>query len=169
MKKRLLITLLLIVPLWLRAQTVSGTVTDAATGETLMGATILDEITGKGTITNAYGRYTLTLHTDTAYLRVSYIGYRQQHFPVSLRSNLELGVGLVPSVELDEVTITAERVNSPRTSQMSAVELPIEHLKMVPVMFGESDVLKTLQLLPGVQSGTEGTSGIYVRGSPPKG
>ena len=167
MKKRLLITLLLVVPLWLRAQTVSGTVTDAATGETLMGATILDEITGKGTITNAYGRYTLTLHADTAYLRVSYIGYRQQHFPVSLRSNLELGVGLVPSVELDEVTVTAERVNSPRTSQMSAVELPIEHLKMVPVMFGESDVLKTLQLLPGVQSGTEGTSGIYVRGGGP--
>ncbi|MBR6440530.1 MAG: carboxypeptidase-like regulatory domain-containing protein [Bacteroidales bacterium] len=58
MKGRLLILLLLIAPLWLQAQTVSGTVTDAATGETLMGATILDEITGKGTITNAYGRYT---------------------------------------------------------------------------------------------------------------
>lgn len=148
--------------LW--AQTVSGTITDATSGETLMGATVLDEASGKGTITNAYGRYTLTLPNDSARLRISYIGYQTEHHNVSLRGNRQLNVQLTPSVELDEVTITAKRINSPQVSQMSAIEVPVEQLKMVPVIFGETDVLKAIQLLPGVQSGTEGMSGIYVRG-----
>ena len=146
------------------AQTVSGTVTDAASGETLIGATVLDELTGKGTVTNAQGRYTLTLPGDSAYLRFSYIGYRPQHQNMSLKGNRQLNVELDPSVVLEEVSITAERINSPTTSQMSAIEVPVEKLKMVPVIFGETDVLKAIQLLPGVQSGTEGMSGMYVRG-----
>ena len=159
--------LILLLPLSLVAQTVSGTITDASTGETLIGATILDEQSGKGTVSNAYGRYTLTIRSDSVYLRFSYIGYRTEYRTLSLRENIQLNIALHPSVELDEVTITADRVNSPKTSQMSAVEIPVEHLKMVPVIFGEADILKTLQLLPGVQSGTEGTSGIYVRGGGP--
>ena len=166
MRKTLLL-LLTLLPLDLTAQTVSGTVTDAATGETLIGATILDEGTGKGTISNAYGRYTLTLLCDSVHLRFSYIGYRTEYHTLPLDGNKQLNIALYPSVELDEVTVTAERINSPKTSQMSAVEIPIEHLKMVPVIFGETDVLKAIQLLPGVQSGTEGMSGIYVRGGGP--
>ncbi len=165
--RRHILLLLLLLPTLLRAQTVSGTVTDAASGETLIGATILDEQSGKGTVTNAYGRYTLTLPGDSAYLRISYIGYRTIHQTMSLRGNRQLNIQLTPSVELEEVTITADRINSPKMSQMSAIEMPVEKLKMVPVIFGETDVLKAIQLLPGVQSGTEGMSGIYVRGGGP--
>ena len=167
MKRLLLISVALLLSIPTVAQTVSGTVTDASTGETLIGATILDEQSGKGTVTNAYGRYTLTLSGDSAHLRISYIGYRTLHQAMSLRGNRQLNVQLTPSVELEEVSITAERINSPKVSQMSAIEVPVEKLKMVPVIFGETDVLKAIQLLPGVQSGTEGMSGIYVRGGGP--
>lgn len=164
MAKRLVSILLLLAFGNVWAQTVSGTVTDISSGETLIGATVLDESSGKGTVTNAQGRYTLTLPDDSARLRISYIGYRTEQRNMSLRGNRQLNIALSPSVELDEVTITAERINSPQVSQMSAIEVPVEQLKMVPVIFGETDVLKAIQLLPGVQSGTEGMSGIYVRG-----
>ena len=151
-----------------RAQTVSGTVTDATTGETLIGATVLDPASGKGTVTNAYGRYTLTLKgTSSVELRISYVGYTPQTHTVDLSSNQQLNVALHASVQLQEVEIVADRINSPKMSQMSAIEVPVEQIKLVPVIFGETDVLKAIQLLPGVQSGTEGMSGIYVRGGGP--
>ena len=159
--------LLLAQPLLASAQTVSGTVTDRKTGETLIGATVLDMASGKGTVTNAYGRFTLTLKTTAADLKVSYIGYQPQNHHVVLTGDAKLNVALDPALELDEVVITAERMSSPKVSQMSAVEVPVEQIKLVPVIFGETDVLKAIQLLPGVQSGTEGTSGIYVRGGGP--
>ena len=165
--KRILILLLAMLPTGLFAQTVSGTITDAKTGETLIGATILDEGSGKGTVSNAYGRYSLTLHADSVHLRISYIGYQTQHHTLKMRGDRQLNIVLMPAVELDEVTITAERVGSPKISQMSAIQLPTEQLKLVPVIFGETDVLKAIQLLPGVQSGTEGMNGIYVRGGGP--
>ena len=169
MKVRLtILTLLLAMAGALAAQTVSGTVTDAATGETLIGATVLDTVSGKGTVTNAYGRYTLTLKGSTsAGLRISYVGYTPQHHTVDLSQNRQLNVALHGLVQLQEVEIVAERVGSPRMSQMSAIEVPVEQIKLVPVIFGETDVLKAIQLLPGVQSGTEGMSGIYVRGGGP--
>ena len=154
-------------PLALAAQTVSGTITDSITGETLIGATILDVSSGKGTVTNAYGRYSITLKEHRVTLRISYIGYRPQTHVVDLYADRQLNIRLQPSVELEEVTITADRVGSPKVSQMSAVEVPVEQIKLVPVIFGETDVLKAIQLLPGVQSGTEGMSGIYVRGGGP--
>lgn len=154
-------------PLWAAGQTVDGTVSDARTGETLIGATVLETATGKGTVTNAYGRFTLTPGVGHATLKVSYIGYAPQTFEVELAGDRTLEVRLEPSVDLQEVTITAERAGMPTVSQMSAIEVPVEQIKMVPVLFGEADVLKAIQLLPGVQSGMEGTSGIYVRGGGP--
>lgn len=166
--KRLLVILLLLLPFGVGAQTVSGTVTDAATGETLIGATVLDEASGKGTVTNAYGRYTLTLKgADRVALRYSYVGYEAQRHEVSIADGRQLNVALQPAVELQEVSIVADRINSPKVSQMSAIEVPVEQLKLVPVIFGETDVLKAIQLLPGVQSGSEGMSGMYVRGGGP--
>lgn len=149
------------------AQTVSGTVTDARTGETLIGATILETATGRGTVSNAHGRYSLTPGVASAQLRISYTGYTAQQHTLDLSSDASLNIRLEPAVELDEVTVTAERISSPQTSQMSAIEVPVEQIRLVPVLFGEADVLKAIQLLPGVQSGTEGTSGIYVRGGGP--
>ena len=165
--KRLFITLLLMPVLMATAQTVSGTVTDSLTGETLIGATVLDVGSGKGTVTNAYGRYSLTLKGDSATLRISYIGYRPQEHRIAIGGNCQLSVRLQPALELHEVRVTADRVSSPKVSQMSAIEVPAEQIRLVPVIFGESDVLKAIQLLPGVQSGTEGMSGIYVRGGGP--
>ena len=149
------------------AQTVSGTVTDKATGETLIGATILDEISGKGTVTNAHGRYSFTIHQDSVRLRVSYVGYATQLFSLKLDKATEINIRLEPAVELQAVTIRAERPTDPKSSQLSAIAIPVEHLKSVPVLFGEVDVLKTLQLMPGVQGGSEGMSGMYVRGGGP--
>ena len=99
-----------------QGQTVSGTVSDVETGETLIGATILDMGSGKGTVTNAQGRYTLTLKTDSADLRISFIGYQTQVLHVGLQGGYRLNVKLVPTVELDEVTVTADRIsiNSPK-------------------------------------------------------
>lgn len=157
-----------LLPLGVTAQTVSGTITDIVTGETLIGATVLDEGSGKGTVTNAHGRYTLTVKgSDSADLRISYVGYQTQVRRVGLVGDCRLNVQLAPVVELQEVTVTAERIGSPKVSQMSAVVVPVEQIKLVPVIFGETDVLKAIQLLPGVQSGTEGMSGIYVRGGGP--
>lgn len=150
-----------------KAQTVSGTVTDKATGETLIGATVLDEISGKGTVTNAHGRYSLTIHQDSVKLRISYVGYASQLFSFKMDKAMELNVRLEPAVELQTVTIRAERPTDPKSSQLSAIAIPVEHLKAVPVLFGEVDVLKTLQLMPGVQGGSEGMSGMYVRGGGP--
>ena len=150
------------------AQTVSGTVTDEATGETLIGATVLDVASGKGTVTNAYGRYTLTLKGGKEVeLRFSYVGYTAQTHRVDLSANRQLNISMQANTMLDAVDVTAERVYSPKMSQMSAIEVPVEQIKLVPVIFGETDVLKAIQLLPGVQSGTEGMSGLYVRGGGP--
>ena len=150
-----------------RSYTLSGTVTDARSGETLIGATVLDTRSGKGTVTNLYGHYSLTLKSDSVNLRVTFVGYEPQHFDLLLDRHHELNVRLRQSVTLDEVTITAERTGDVRSVQMSAMEMPVEKIKAVPVLFGEADLIKALQLMPGVQSGSEGTNGMYVRGGGP--
>lgn len=169
MKRFVIPLLLMLLPLLAVAQnaTVSGTITDAKTGETLIGATVVDTRSGKGTVTNVYGHFSLTLRRDSVDLKVTYVGYEPQFFQFRLDKNREINVKLSSSVTLDEVVITAERTGDTRSSQMSAVVVPVEKLKAVPVMFGEADLIKALQLMPGVQSGSEGNSGMYVRGGGP--
>ena len=169
MKRFVIPLLLMLLPLLAVAQnaTVSGTITDAKTGETLIGATVVDTRSGKGTVTNVYGHFSLTLRRDSVDLKVTYVGYEPQFFQFRLDKNREVNVKLSSSVTLDEVVITAERTGDTRSSQMSAVVVPVEKLKAVPVMFGEADLIKALQLMPGVQSGSEGNSGMYVRGGGP--
>ena len=166
--KRLLL-LLLLVPMMAVAQTytISGTIIDHHSGETLIGATVLDTRSGKGAVTNLYGHYSLTLKSDSVNLRVTFVGYEPQYFNFKLTANKELNVRLRQSITLKEVTITAERTGDKRSSQMSAMQIPVEVVKAVPVLFGEADIIKALQLMPGVQSGSEGNSGMYVRGGGP--
>ena len=90
--------------------TISGTVTDKVTGETMIGATVMDVRSGKGTVTNAYGFYSLTLEMDTVDLRVSYVGYKMEMKEVLLTGNVRRNFALNPSIELDEVVITADKV-----------------------------------------------------------
>ena len=168
MKKNLLLLLLLIASAGAWAQhTISGTITDAKTGETLIGATVYDTISKKGAATNQHGRFTLTLKESKAVLRVSYVGYETQFHPMEIDKNQRLDVQLKGSVTLSEVVITGERVQHVESSQSSIIELPVEQVKSVPVIFGETDVIKVVQLLPGVQSGSEGMTGMYVRGGGP--
>ena len=162
---------LLLPALTLQAQTrhtVSGYITDQSSKETLIGATILDLSSGHGAITNEYGFYSLTLPDGNVELRTGYVGYKPVIVSINLYKDTLINIG-VPVIEaLSEVTIIGNReILGVKGSQMSAVDIPIEQIKAVPAMFGETDVLKALQLLPGVMAGTEATAGLYVRGGNP--
>ena len=150
-----------------QSYTISGTVTDKETGETLIGVTVLDRHSNKGTLTDVNGRFSLTLKKDSVDLSVSYVGYSPVMERFFLDANRTYHFQLFHSIELKEVTVTAERVQDVKSSQMSATEMPIEQIKAIPVLFGEADIVKAIQLLPGVQSGNEGSSGMYVRGGGP--
>jgi hypothetical protein len=146
--------------------TISGNVRDAATGEDLIGATVIAKGTNIGATTNAYGRYAITLPPGKYFLRISYIGYQSMEQEVDATSSRQLDIKLqTESTELKEVEIRADAPrNALDRTQMSKVDIPITKVKELPAIFGEVDVLKTLQLLPGVQSGNEGTTGFFVRG-----
>ena len=155
-------------PTFAQKRTISGYVMDAASKETLIGATIIDKNTGKGCATNSYGFYTLTLDKGQVDLQVSYVGYTQQNKSIDLKENTSLNFMLETNTTLDEVVVEAARATvSARSPQMSVVELPVQQIKSIPTLFGEADVLKAIQLLPGVQNGSEGSAGMYVRGGGP--
>ena len=167
--KRIFLCLLIVLvgQTCLAQHTISGTITDSRTGETLIGATVYDTVSKKGTITNQHGRFTLTLKGERAVVRISFVGYETQHLPLLMSHNQHLDVKLHGSTLLQEVTITEQRIQHVESSQTSVIEVPIEKIKAVPVIFGETDIIKVVQLLPGVQSGSEGMSGMYVRGGGP--
>ena len=147
--------------------TISGYVEDSETGERLIGVNIFDARSGEGTISNTYGFYSLTLPQDSVYLAVSYIGMETQYYSLYLDKDAEMGIQLAPN-SLETVVVTAadseDRIEE--RNQMGQINIPVEQIKALPAFLGEVDVLKVLQLLPGVQSG-EGTSGLYVRGGSP--
>jgi len=154
-------------PIFLKAQknTINGYVEDARTGEKLIGASVFEKHIFKGTLTNVYGFYSLTLEQDTITLVCSFVGYQSVLYKLKLAGDTTIKFKLEPQTYLKEVVISAthsEKI-SERT-RMSTIEIPIEQIKSLPVLLGEKDVLKIVQLLPGVQSGSEGNSGLYVRG-----
>jgi len=148
--------------------TVSGTVRDAATGETLIGASVKIEsaIGRSGTATNAYGFYSLNGTEGDYTLTVSYISFQPVTKTINLNKNTILNLELQAGAELKEVIVRAgERKNeNVRSAQMGVEQLDMKMLDNIPVLFGEKDVLKTIQLLPGVKSGGEGNTGFFVRG-----
>ena len=165
---RYITTLLMCVGLNAYAQsyTLSGTLTAADTQETLLGVTIYAKGTSLGTVSNNYGVYSLTLPSGTYQIIYQNIGFETKRAQISLDQNRVLDVTLaVQSEELDEVVVTdnIERIRM-RSPEMSINRLSAKTIKQTPVVFGESDVLKTIQLLPGVSSAGEGASGFNVRG-----
>ncbi len=151
--------------------TINGYVTDSQSGERLIGASVYDTVSHKGAVTNNSGFYSLTLNAPSAQpvLNVSYVGYRSITIalPMLTRDTL-INLSIRTNTQLEEVTVTGRRsVSSPESVQMSAIEVPVSQIKGIPALGGEVDVLKAIQLLPGVQSGSEGTSGLYVRGGGP--
>ncbi len=148
--------------------TISGTLTSLKTGETLIGASVFDKISNNGTSTNNYGFYSITLTQGKVNILFTYTGYATQKHEFLLDKDTILNISLSDYIELQEVTVTAtEREFGTIGSQMSVVNVPVSVIKTIPTLFGESDVIKSLQLMPGVQSGTEGSSGFYVRGGGP--
>src|SRR5688572_1149458 len=166
----LFLFLLVCFPLLAQSQkyTISGFVRDKETGENLIGVSVYNPKTGDGTATNAYGFYSITLPQDSVNLVVSYVGYDRLAFSTYLSSNQEQNFSLTASTNLKTVEIVGTREEEIREStRMSTISVPIAQIKTLPALFGEVDVLKTLQLLPGVQSGGEGSTGLYVRGGSP--
>ena len=148
--------------------TLSGYVQDNATGERLIAASVYDSISGKGTSTNEYGFFSLSVPAGEIRLLASYVGYSTFSETIRLGANLNMNIHLEPSLELEEVVVTTNRPRDiVQDVQMSTVHIPVKEIKTIPMFMGEADVIKTIQLMPGVQSGTEGTSGIYVRGGGP--
>ena len=147
--------------------TISGYVIDKETGESLIGVNVVWKEKFKGTTSNTYGFYSLTLPEGNINIEFSYIGYQIESKTIHLNKDTTLNIELATSSHtLEEVTIVGEETVVERT-QSSIVEVPIEQIKNIPSLLGEVDVLKAIQLLPGVQSGSEGTSGFYVRGGGP--
>ncbi|MEJ6980471.1 TonB-dependent receptor [Pedobacter sp. P351] len=145
---------------------VNGIVKDAFSGETLIGANVkLLEMPSAGAASNTYGFYSISAATGQYTIQISYTGFQTQTRSIVLNQNLTINIDLNPLNQLNEVIISSrpanERVTDP---QMGLEKLNMESIKNVPVLFGEKDILKTIQLLPGIKSAGEGNSGFYVRG-----
>jgi len=149
--------------------TVSGYVKEAGTGESLIGVNVYLSDRKSGTSTNNYGFYSLTLPAaDSVELIISYVGFKTENVRVNLIKDIELNIELSASLLLDEVTVSADRIERESESvKMSTVKLQSAQIREVPSLLGEKDVLKVLQLMPGIQKGSEGSSGLYVRGGGP--
>jgi hypothetical protein len=166
--KAVIAVAVMLLPFTIFAQTkftVSGTVKDKKTGEALIGATVkVADNLALGTASNEYGFYSLTLPTGSYKLVVDYVGYKTQELSVSPDKKGSVDVSLEPgATELNAVTVSS-KANNITSAQMGMEKLDIKEMNAVPVIFGERDVLKTIQLLPGVQSVSDGNSGFYVRG-----
>lgn len=146
--------------------TISGYIRDAQNGESLIGATVLIKELGTGVVSNVYGFYSITLPSDTYEVEYSYIGYSSQIKQLSLVENIKLDIELSSSLQqLNEVIISGEAEDENVSSmEMSTNKLDIETIKKIPAFMGEVDVLKSIQLLPGVSTVGEGAAGFNVRG-----
>lgn len=146
--------------------TLSGTITDISSNETLIGVNILIPEIQSGTMTNEYGFYSITLPKGTYEIQISYLGFETISETINLNQNISKNYRLIESAEsLDEIVIkdNVEKLNI-KKPQMSVNALSISTIKNMPVVFGEVDVIKSITLLPGVTNAGEGSSGFNVRG-----
>ncbi len=169
MLKNPLLTVLLICPLLGFCQekyTINGFVRDSSNGEELIGVTVYVNEAGTGVTTNAYGFYSITLPKGIYHLQYSFIGFATFAKEVGLNKNIESNVDLVDEVtQMDEVVVVAEPLDANVSDiQMGRVELNMAQVRKLPMVFGESDIIKTIQMQPGVISAGEGTSSFFVRG-----
>jgi outer membrane receptor for ferrienterochelin and colicin len=145
--------------------TLSGYVKDQRSGETLTGVNVYNKANPQqGSSTNNYGFYSLTLGKGKYTVKISFVGYADREIELNLTENTQKSIELTEGVELQAVVVTADpKDKNVSKTEMGTVVLAIDNIKRLPVLFGEADVLKAIQLLPGVKA-TEGSSGFYVRG-----
>ncbi|GAA4752529.1 TonB-dependent receptor [Flavisolibacter ginsenosidimutans] len=162
--------LLLLASFFVSAQTkftVNGYVKDSASGESIVGATVV--IDGKSVGSNQYGFYSITLDSGEYDLTVSHVSYLSQSQRISLSQNLQQNIFLLPkAAALSEVIVYNRRRDvNVRAAQMGQIDLSVNQIKNIPAFLGEVDILKAIQLLPGVRNAGEGNAGFYVRGGGP--
>lgn len=146
--------------------TISGYVKDSESSEAIIGARIYCKSIEIGTVSNIYGFFSLTLPEGSHSVLFSYIGYEPQKKEIKLNENIDLKIALVEGQLLGEIEVTADELHH-KTTEISTINLSMDKVKSLPVLLGEVDILKTAALLPGIHSGSEGSSGIYVRGGGP--
>ncbi|MEZ4970435.1 MAG: TonB-dependent receptor [Flavobacteriaceae bacterium] len=147
--------------------TISGKISDIENGETLFGASVFLEGTSIGVITNEYGFYSITAPQGKYRLIITYMGYSDTKQDINLINNQQINFEVSEfSTQLDEVEVTANEPERAilRKPEMSVLKMNIETVKQMPVVLGEVDILKSLQMLPGVTNNGEGTGGFHVRG-----
>ena len=147
--------------------TISGTIKDAKNGEELIGASVSVPSLKTGASTNAYGFFSLTLPEGTYEFEFSYIGYVVQKKTVVLNQNTKINIELKESdKELKELVVKTDKVNNDNVSQnkMSVVKIDVKQVKKIPILLGEVDIIKAIQLLPGVQAAGDGSTNFIVRG-----
>jgi len=147
--------------------TVSGTITDRESGEQLLFVSIYDEGTGIGTVSNEYGFFSLTIPTDSAFINIEFLGYAIKSFEVNKNNLNDLDFSLKKeSTEIEVVELNFKRTPQEEihnSTQMSTIKISIKDIRNIP-SGAEADIIKVIQLMPGVQKGGEGGTGIYVRG-----
>lgn len=148
--------------------TISGYITNSTSGELLINATVFDQHTKHTTVSNSFGFYSLTVPEGSVSLQFSYIGYEKFNTDLYLTKDTTLTIKLEEKENLKEVVVYGQQKGiNIHSAQMSAINIPVSQLKNIPSLMGENDVIKALQLLPGVKAGTEGSAGMYVRGGGP--
>ncbi len=147
---------------------VSGFVKDKASGEGLVNAHVIEENSHKGTITNPYGFFSTTVNGPVVYIRVSYVGYKSRALRLECTKDTTVTIYLESGNVVEEVKVSARsnEIHS-LTRTTGNVFFTGKELESIPGLFGERDILKSLQLMPGIQQGREGTSGVFVRGGDP--
>ncbi len=149
------ITTLLFLPLLSYSQniTISGYIKDSGSKEALIGATIYETVLKKGAAANEYGFYSFTIPAgDTLNVIISYVGYKPQAKKIVLKENTRLDILLDPSNTLNEVEISATRNDdNVNKAQVGVIDVPMREIKNLPMLGGERDIFKIIQLLPGVQ------------------
>ncbi|MDG5800856.1 TonB-dependent receptor [Marinilabiliaceae bacterium ANBcel2] len=151
-----------------RIFTISGYVREKGSGESLPAANIYSSNNQKGTVSNNYGFYSISLPEGKHYLRASYVGFRDKNESFNLTKDTTINFNLDKSTFLREVSIIGDiEHRETALSRHGATTLHMEDIKQAPAMLGETDIIKTIQMIPGIQGGSEGFSGLYVRGGGP--
>ena len=162
-------TLSFFAPSFAQHVTISGYISEVKSGERLTGAIIFIPGTEFGTSSNAYGFYSITIPTpkDSIAVSASFVGYQSSVIKLWADRNISLNIDLSDRKDLKEVVILGQKDAVHQRTQMSSIDLPIQTIKSLPAFLGEPDIMKAIQLLPGIQGGNEGTTGLYVRGGSP--
>ena len=171
-KKNILLCLFLFLNLCLFSQSkfiISGFIRDIKTSEGLIGANVYGKELKQGVVANNYGFYSVTLPAGTYTISYTYVGYTSQESVIKIEANLKKNVEMVSNdIMAKEVVVIAQRSDkNVESTDMGRVELNMENVKKLPALLGEVDVMRAIQLLPGVMSAGEGNSGFYVRGGGP--